>query len=709
MATPLDTAAYVGSLMAIDTSTLPADGGERYNRLIFARSPYLLQHAENPVAWYQWGPEAFEAARVDNRPILLSVGYATCHWCHVMAHESFEDKDVAALLNRHFICIKVDREERPDIDDFYMTVSQTLNGSGGWPLNVFITPDKRPFMAVTYLPKRNRGSMCGLMELLENIATIWREKPEMIANNCQAIMEALSGERQSVAGTSDPNLQVLETTALQQLQRIYDRHHGGFGRAPKFPMPIYLSWLIGQNRPHSPENIEKAVDSPLQMALHTLRKMRSGGIWDQLAGGLHRYSVDQIWLAPHFEKMLYDQAMLSWVTLEAFQATHDTTFIEGAAEIYSFVQRELCSPDGAFCSALDADSEGVEGKFYIWDMSEIEECLGADAELFCRYYDISAEGNFEGHTILTVPQGVDEFCGAEGLDHGETEKRLDHCRRLLLQRRAGRIRPLRDDKIITSWNGLMIASLAKAGILCDRPEYVASAARAAVFILDNLRRSDGRLLRSYLNGASHTPAFLEDYAFLGLGLLELYEATLDRIWLDEAATLTEELLRLFRDSASAEFMLTGCDAEQMPLHVSSDHDGVTPSALASTARFLLRMGWILNRLELLDAARAALACCQKDLQHNPLGHLGALQVVRMLDQEPVIATLKGVVGTPEMKELLQMLKSSAIAGLVIRHEESQTTASLAICAHQTCYPAVTSAAHLNDLLIKKGIIHETGL
>jgi len=708
MTTQLDTAAYVASLMKIDTSTLPADGGERFNRLIFARSPYLLQHAENPVAWYQWGPEAFEAARKENRPILLSIGYATCHWCHVMAHESFEDRDVATVLNRHFICIKVDREERPDIDDFYMTVSQTMNGNGGWPLNIFITPDKRPFMAVTYLPKRNRGTMCGLMELLENIATIWQEKPEMIENNCKAIMEALSTEHQSTTEPVSPDLLVLETKALQQLQRIYDRHHGGFGRAPKFPMPIYLSWLIGQNRLHSPENPDNAVVSPLQMALHTIRKMRAGGIWDQLAGGLHRYSVDQIWLAPHFEKMLYDQAMLSWVALEAFQASRDTLFIDLAAEIISFVEQELQSPEGAFCSALDADSEGAEGKFYVWSMPEIQECLGADAELFCHYYDISTEGNFEGQTILAEPQGLDEFCQGEGVDVAATAEQLRRCRSKLLTRRAGRIRPLRDDKIITSWNGLMIAALAKAGILSGRPEYLTSAARAAAFIFDNLRRPDGRLLRSYLNGASNTPAFLEDYAFLGIGLLELYEATLNRDWLDKAATLGDDLLRLFRDPASGAFTLTGCDAEQMPLRVSSDHDGVTPSALAYSARLLLRLGWTLDRTELLDAAHGALAGCMADLKHNPLGHLGALQVARMLDLDPVVASLSGTAGTQAMNELLQTLATSAIAGLVIRHEASQEAASLAICANHTCYPAVTSTTQLTDLLRQMGVFHETG-
>ncbi|HIJ96000.1 MAG TPA: thioredoxin domain-containing protein [Desulfuromonadales bacterium] len=707
MTNKLDTAAYIAELMAIDTTLLPADGGERFNRLIFARSPYLLQHAENPVAWYQWGAEAFEAAQSGNRPILLSIGYATCHWCHVMAHESFEDRDVAALLNRHFICVKVDREERPDIDDFYMTVSQTMNGNGGWPLNIFMTPDKRPFMAVTYLPKRNRGGMSGLMELSENIATIWRDKTEMIENNCRAIMEALNTARPSATEAVDPDLIALETKTLQQLQRIYDRHYGGFGRAPKFPMPIYLSWLIGQHC-QLPQQDNTSAVSPLQMALQTVRKMRAGGIWDHLAGGLHRYSVDQIWLAPHFEKMLYDQAMLSQVALEAFQASRDTTFLDLAAEIFSFVGHELQSPQGAFCSALDADSEGVEGKFYLWDTWEIEESLGAEADLFCRFYNISPEGNFEGRTILTEPQDVHEFYREENRDAIATGELLQHCRSLLLKRRAGRIRPLRDDKIITSWNGLMIASLAKGGILCGQLPFVADAARAATFILENLRRSDGRLLRSYLNGASDTLAFLEDYAFLGNGLLELYEATLNQEWLQTATALTDDLLRLFRDPVSGEFTLTGCDAEQMPLRVSSDHDGVTPSALASSSRLLLRLGWTLDRADLLDAADAALSGCRTDLQHNPLGHLGALQVMRMRKGEPVVATLNGSAGTPEMDDLLQTLATSAIAGLVIKHVASQAPASVAICANQTCYPAVSNAAKLTDLLVQTGVIHETG-
>ncbi|MDO9068637.1 MAG: DUF255 domain-containing protein, partial [Deltaproteobacteria bacterium] len=315
----IDTAAYVASLMAADKSALPSDGGERFYRLIFARSPYLLQHAENAVAWYEWGNAAFTRARDENLPILLSIGYATCHWCHVMAHESFEDAEVAALLNSSFVCIKVDREERPDIDDFYMTVSQLMTGSGGWPLNIFMAPDQRPFMTVTYLPKRKRGGMSGLMELLTNINVLWRQKPDMIENNCQGIMAELKNIGKRSYSGNTPDCSSISENALRQLTKMYDQINGGFGSAPKFPMPIYLSWLIrrGQASPH-PNPLPES-DGAINMALSTIRKMRNGGIWDQLGGGLHRYSVDRYWLAPHFEKMLYDQAMLAMVAVEAFQ------------------------------------------------------------------------------------------------------------------------------------------------------------------------------------------------------------------------------------------------------------------------------------------------------------------------------------------------------------------------------------------------------
>jgi uncharacterized protein YyaL (SSP411 family) len=688
--TSQNTGAYVASLMEIDKSTLPADGGERFNRLIFARSPYLLQHAENPVKWYEWGAAAFNRARSESLPILLSIGYATCHWCHVMAHESFEDPEVAALLNRHFVCIKVDREERPDIDDFYMAVAQMMTGGGGWPLNIFMTPDKRPFMTATYLPKRGRGGMSGLMELLANIATLWKQRPEMIEKNCLGVMAALEDARQHQGNESRPDITAVTESALQLLKRIYDPKNGGFGSAPKFPMPFYLSWLIAQG--------EKDNQQALEMALHTLRQMRSGGIWDHLGGGLHRYSVDSTWLAPHFEKMLYDQAMLALVTTEAFLATGEPLYRTMTEEIFAFVGRELQSAEGAFCSALDADSEGVEGKFYLWDKSEIDDCLGSESELFCRFYAVTADGNFEGKSILTAPLALEEFCRLQRLDLSAGGELLERCRTKLLERREIRIRPLRDDKIITSWNGLMIGALATAGVIFNKPEYITSAARAADFILHSLRRADGRLLRSYLNGASDVPAFLDDYAFLAGGLVDLYEATLDRNWLTEAVKLAEELQQLFRHPDSGEFILTGHDAEQMPARVSSDHDGVTPSALSRTAHLLYRLAWIDDRPELLDSARKALAGISGEMRDNPLAHLGALQVLSLLDSEPTIATFNGETGTHETFALNVALHHAPIRNLIVRSEGRPAPLSLSLCLRGTCYPAVSTTDELERLL-----------
>ncbi|HIJ87385.1 MAG TPA: thioredoxin domain-containing protein [Desulfuromonadales bacterium] len=692
MTSSIDTAAYVASLMAIDKTPLPDDGGERFNRLIFARSPYLLQHAENPVAWYEWGPAAFDKAHTENLPILLSIGYATCHWCHVMAHESFEDEEVAALLNRHFVCIKVDREERPDIDDFYMAVAQALTGSGGWPLNIFMTPEKRPFMAITYLPKRSGRGMSGLMELLGNIATLWRQRPDMIEKNCQGIMEALESGRKQRAHENAPDLTAIAEKALQTLKRIYDPTHGGFGGAPKFPMPMYLSWLIGQTQSGSEE--------ALAMALHTLRKMRGGGIWDQLGGGLHRYSVDQFWLAPHFEKMLYDQAMLARVATDAFLTTGELFYQTITEEIFTFVIRELQTAEGAFCSALDADSEGVEGKFYVWDKSEVAACLGADAELFCRYHTVTDEGNFEGENILTAPIALDEFCRQQRLNKSETGELLERCRAKLLKHREERIRPLRDDKIITSWNGLMISAFATAAVAFNKPEYADTAARTATFIIERLRRNDGRVLRSYLNGASDIPGFLEDYAFLAGGILDLFEATLDQNWLAEARTLADGIMNLFRDPESGEFTLTGHDAEQMPTRVSSDHDGVTPSAFARTAHLLYRLAWIDDRPELLDAARSALDGIQNDVVQNPLGHLGALQLLALLATEPTTATFSGDTGSPEAFALNAALHNHSIRNLIIRSKKGPAPLSLSLCVPGTCYPAVATVDELTRLLSK---------
>jgi uncharacterized protein YyaL (SSP411 family) len=684
-----DSGAHVTDLMNINKSTLPPDGGERFNRLIFARSPYLLQHAENPVRWYEWCDEAFEKARAENLPILLSICYATCHWCHVMAHESFGDQEVATLLNLNFVCIKVDREERPDIDDFYMTVSQVLTGSGGWPLNIFMTPDRRPFFAMTYLPKHGRGAMGGFMDMLARIVALWQHHPGDVEKTCGAIMAALE-QLSHFESPACAELKELTDMAFEQLIATYDQKRGGFGAAPKFPLPMTLSWLADQGRAGN----NKALD----MAQHTLGMMRRGGIWDQLGGGLHRYSVDSKWLAPHFEKMLYDQAMVALASLDLYQNGGDPFHMECAENIFRFVGRELTSPEGVFHSALDADSEGKEGTYYLWNRAAIEELLGKDAALFCRFFDVSEKGNFEGQNILNTPVDLQTFCIREKLDPEKTEQLLDTCRQRLLEQRKERIYPLRDEKIITAWNGLMIAALARAGALGGEAGYIGSASRAARFILENLRRTDGRLLRSYLGGPSDIPAFLEDYAFLCSGLIELFEATLDTFWREQALLLADEILRLFRDPASGVFVKIGHDAEQMPARATQDYDGVVPSPFSQTAKCFIRLGHSVDRPDLLDHAHALLRAPLDDAGQRPTAHLGSLQALAMLESDPVIIEFQGRWDSPRVTALLRSARAASIPNLVIRFTENSHDGQALVCAQGACYPAVSDEHSLGELL-----------
>ena len=685
-----DYSQHIAELMNMDKSALSPDGGERFNRLIFSRSPYLLQHAENPVDWYEWGEEAFAKARIDSRPIFLSIGYATCHWCHVMAHESFEDKEVAELFNRHFVCIKVDREERPDIDDFYMTVSQVLTGSGGWPLNIFMTPERQPFMAITYLPKNSRSGVTGLIELVPKIAAIWRQRPELVEKNCKDIMEALGTiSQRDIQETGD--LTELTRRAIEQLEELYDEHSGGFGTSPKFPMPINISYLLEQGH--------KGDQNAQKMALHTLRQIRAGGIWDQLGGGLHRYSVDQAWLVPHFEKMLYDQALMALVSLEAFQVSGDGLFLRMADEIFDFADRELSSPEGAFCSALDADSEGVEGKFYVWSKKEVDKCLGPDSELFCTFYDVSEAGNFEGENILHIPRPLAVFCAEADLEQKKTDKLLTRGRGLLLAERERRIRPMRDDKVITAWNGLMIAALAKGGVISGKTERVERAAQVAGFILEKMRRKDGRLLRSFLGQPSEVPAFLEDYAGLMLGLLELYEATLDKDWLNKALELAEDMLRFFRDPNSGRFLKVGIDVEQMPVIISLKQDGVIPSAFSLAAKCLIRLSHACDRSDLFDFAHVLIEAPVSDAKLRPMAHLGALQALEMLEKDPVIIHFKGKKENPQLNRLLQVSKTCLIPNLVLFFEETDHRGQAFVCSKGICHPAVADETALKMLLV----------
>ncbi len=594
------------TLLALDRSALPPDGGPDYNRLIFSRSPYLLQHARNPVDWREWGEEAKEEARRRNLPLFVSIGYATCHWCHVMAHESFEHEEVADILNHAFIPVKVDREERPDLDEFCMAACQTLTGSGGWPLNCFLKPDGTPFYALTYLPKEPRRGMPGFLELLGNIASVWVHRQDAVERNARSLMETLQRHETAEEPPSDTaTLPALADQAADTLQRIFDQQHPGFGNAPKFPMPTYLLFLLKRKKPEERE-----------MALASLRAMRSGGIWDQLGGGIHRYSTDRNWLVPHFEKMLYDQALVAYAALEAFAVTADGQYLEMADNLLEFVLGEMTSPEGGFYCALDADSEGREGACYVWHKREIEELLGVDAKLFCDYYGVTEEGNFEapGETVLHRKDTVDTT---------ELTEELRNSRNRLLETRKQREQPLRDEKILTAWNGLMIAALAKGAALTGNQRWLEAARRAADFVSANLTRADGRLLRSWCGTPSTIPAFLEDYAYLTWGYLELFSAGHDDNDLNKAAHLCEEALRLFRDDRQ-QLLLAGHDAEQMPVNHAACHDGVIPSGPSVLRTNLLRLAELSGDATWRNTAEALTGSSINRIEQAPINSVWML-------------------------------------------------------------------------------------
>ena len=510
-----------------EIAQLPPDGGPEFNRLVFESSPYLLQHARNPVDWYPWGDEAFEVARREDKPIFLSIGYSTCHWCHVMEHESFEDDEVAKLMNEAFVCIKVDREERPDLDHVYMSVTQAMAGNGGWPMTVIMTPDRKPFFAGTYFPKHGRFGRAGMMELVPQIAKAWREKREQVVASGEQVSEWMANIGKSDPG-GDMEADVL-ALGYEQLASGFDPVEGGFGSKPKFPIPHNMLFLLQH---HQRTGDAQARD----MVVHTLKKMHRGGIFDQVGYGFHRYSTDEHWLLPHFEKMLYDQALMVMAATAAWQVSGDDALRVTAEQVLTYVLRDMTSPEGGFYSAEDADSEGEEGLFYLWTYDELVEVLGEDeAELYARVYNVEREGNFReeasgrstGRNIPHLSQPLSETAAELDMEPGELEERLEASRRKLFDVREERIHPLKDDKVLTDWNGLMIAACARAARAFDEPRYATAAKRAADFVLKELRDENGRLLKRYRLGQSGLPGTLSDYAFLTWGLLELYETSFE--------------------------------------------------------------------------------------------------------------------------------------------------------------------------------------
>ncbi|PNU21679.1 thioredoxin domain-containing protein [Geothermobacter hydrogeniphilus] len=619
------------------------------NHLVGQKSPYLQQHAQNPVDWYPWGEEAFERARRENKLIFLSIGYSTCHWCHVMAHESFEDQQVAALLNADFVAIKVDREERPDIDQVYMQVTVALTGSGGWPLTVILTPEKVPVYAGTYFPKESRYGRPGLLDLLPQIAARWRQHPEHIRDSGRQLLERLNRPR----GTAVTDLgEELFERADTSFKSSFDARYGGFGQAPKFPRPHGLTYLLRRYRQTGDERL-------LSIVTTTLDAMRRGGIYDQLGGGFHRYSTDREWLVPHFEKMLYDQAGLALAYLEAWQVTGRQRYADTVREILDYLLRDMRDPEGGFYAAEDADSEGVEGKFYLWRLAEVKKVLGAeDAVFFAAAYGIAPEGNFAadirgeqpGMNILHLARSLPSLAVEHKMTEAQLRARLAADRAELLAARDRRVRPQRDDKVLSAWNGLVISAFARAGRVLDAPVYLRTAQRTADFI-QRMRDRQGRLLRRWREGDAAIPAFAEDYAFLARGLLDLYRADFDPRRLRQATALAQQLLDRFR-AAGGGFYDTADDAEQLVSRPQSLFDGALPSANSVALEVLARLYLLTGDDHWERAARKLLARFSAEVSDSPTRYAQLLQGAMLLLQPTRQVVL---VGPPEAETTGQLL------------------------------------------------------
>ena len=619
------------------------------NRLSKEKSPYLLQHAENPVDWYAWGDEALQKAREEDKPLFLSIGYATCHWCHVMAHESFEDQEVAQILNDHFISIKVDREERPDVDRVYMTVCQAMTGRGGWPLSVFMTAERKPFFSGTYFPTRTRMGMPGFLDILKEIARLWQNDRERLTKIGEDITRALQPKPDASEQVQPLTVETLNKGYIQ-LSRAFDPKWGGFGDAPKFPTPHHLTFLLRWYR-------RTADATALAMVEKTLEEMRNGGIFDQVGYGFCRYSVDEKWLVPHFEKMLYDQAMLAMAYTEALQTTGKPLYARVIREIFGYVLRDMTDPDGGFYSAEDADSEGKEGWFYLWTPEEVREVLGSDpAELFCHFYNITPEGNFEhGRSIPHITFHLQALAQQKGMDVGELERQLHESRQKLFALRERRIHPLKDDKILTAWNGLMIAALAKGYQALGDGNCIDAACRAADFVLSRLRSDTGRLYRRYRHGEVAFPGFLDDYAFLVWGLIELYESTFDVRYLEEAVKLNQDMLELFWDQQAGGLFYSAEDNEQLIVRDKEIYDGATPSGNSVAALNLLRLGRMTGDTTLEEKAEQLLRSFSGLVGDYPMAYtqfLNALDFALGPAQEVVIAGDRGHAATQAMIDIL---------------------------------------------------------
>jgi len=666
------------------------------NRLIHEKSPYLLQHAYNPVDWYPWGQESLVKAKVEDKPVFLSIGYSSCHWCHVMERECFEDEEVAKLLNEAFVCIKVDREERPDLDAAYMAVCQAMGRSCGWPLNVMLTPKLNAFFAASYIPKYSVGSMAGMVELIPQVMQIWklrRRELEIVGADMRSRIEAMEKRTPE----TELGKEVLGE-AYENLENDFDEENGGFGTAPKFPRPHNLLFLLRYwNRTGD--------NGALAIAEKTLRKMRLGGIFDQVGFGFHRYSTDAVWLVPHFEKMLYDQALLALAYTEAYQATHAGKFRLAAVETVEYVLRELSLPDGGFQSAQDADTEGEEGKFYLWTMKEIVEALApSDADLAVHLFGVSAEGNYveaatgkrNGQNILHLPTPLEDIAAYKGMTLNELIERLGSIQRALFELRKKRASPAKDDKVLTDWNGLMIAALAKMGVALNIPSYVNAASKAADFFLKKMRNEEGSVFHRYAKGERAIEGFLDDYAFLAFGLFELYEATFEDRYLREANALTKAMVTKFWDDKSGGFYFGQAYSEAGMPRMKQVYDGAVPSGNSVALLNLVRLGRLSIDMSYEDMARKLTKAFSQEIQGAPEGYTFLLSALDFLVGLSYTITLVGNLKESDTQEMLAaarreympnliiLLREPGLAGLGYEKIDGKATAY--VCKDQMCLP-----------------------
>ena len=677
------------------------------NRLINESSPYLLQHANNPVDWYPWGEEALTKARSENKPIFLSIGYSACHWCHVMEHESFESERTAAVMNEHFVNIKVDREERPDLDSIYMDAVVAMTGQGGWPMSVFLNPDGIPFYGGTYFPPTPRHGMPAFEHVLVSIAQAYRDQTEDIIKNGAALLTRIRASFPMQAG--NPIDAAVPELALQVLARNFDRVHGGSSGAPKFPQAMTYDFLL---RAYHRNGEHKW----LEMVELTLQKMAQGGMYDQLGGGFHRYSVDAVWLVPHFEKMLYDNALLARLYLHTYQVTGKPFYRRIVEQTLDYVIREMTDAAGGFYSTQDADSEGEEGKFFLWTVAEVTAILGeTEGQLFCQVYDVKPSGNFEGKSILNLPQPVEDVAESLGMSPIDLEERLAQNRSKLFAEREKRIKPGRDEKVITAWNGLMLAAFAEAARVLDRPDYTDVAIRNAKFILSTMRK-DGRLFRTWkaTPGQAKLMGYLEDYAFYADGLLALYQTTFDPGWFQESRALMDVVLDHFPDEAEGAFFDTADDHERLVVRPKSLQDNATPCGNSMAMRVLLMLAAYTGQAKYETPAAIALGALQGPFSQYPgaFAHwLGAVEFVTAPPKEVALIGALNAAGTQAMltalfnpyrpNQVVAATSEDKTAGhpeLVEGRPAQNGQATAYVCQNFTCKQPVTTIAELEGLL-----------